>query len=198
MDHNTGGTNWGTDIDGTQEGDILLDGTDSNSQDAGSKLLLDGTDGSGTDGGDNVDLEDGTSTYAVLSAPTRSELSGGTDDYAVTAGELKTAYDRFLDTESLDVNLILGGRGGGAGDSSSTQDTHVTMLTNFVETRRDCVAFVSPHRSATVGVNSSLTQTDNVITAFDLCPSSSFVVYDSGYKYMYDKYNDLFLSLIHI
>ena len=31
MDHNTGGTNWGTDIDGTQEGDILLDGTDSNS-----------------------------------------------------------------------------------------------------------------------------------------------------------------------
>ena len=192
MDHNTGGTNWGTDIDGTQEGDILLDGTDSNSQDAGSKLLLDGTDGSGTDGGDNVDLEDGTSTYAVLDLPTRSELSGGTDDYAVTAGELKTAYDRFLDTESLDVNLILGGRGGGAGDSSSTQDTHVTMLTSFVETRRDCVAFVSPHRSATVNVNSSLTQTDNVINAFDLCPSSSFVVFDSGYKYMYDKYNDLF------
>ena len=89
MDHNSGGTNWGTDVDGTQEGDILLDGTDSNSQDAGSKLLLDGTDSSGTDGGDNVDLEDGTSTYAVLSAPTRSELSGGTDDYAVTAGELK-------------------------------------------------------------------------------------------------------------
>ena len=114
MDHNTGGTNWGTDIDGTQEGDILLDGTDSNSSNAGSKLLLDGTDGSGTDTGDNVDLEDGTSTYAVLSLPTRSELSGGTDDYAVTAGELKTAYDRFADTESLDVNLILGGRGGGA------------------------------------------------------------------------------------
>ena len=36
MDHNTGGTNWGTDVDGTQEGDILLDGTEfSNSQDAG-------------------------------------------------------------------------------------------------------------------------------------------------------------------
>tara|TARA_Y100001954_G_C15753173_1_gene574833 strand:- start:754 stop:1482 length:729 start_codon:yes stop_codon:yes gene_type:complete len=51
---------------------------------------------------------------------------------------------------------------------------------------------VSPHRSATVNVNSSLTQTDNVINAFDLCPSSSFVVFDSGYKYMYDKYNDLF------
>ena len=43
-----------------------------------------------------------------------------------------------------------------------------------------------------MGLNSSLTQTDNVITAFDLCPSSSYVVFDSGYKYMYDKYNDLF------
>ena len=192
MDHNSGGTNWGTDVDGTQEGDILLDGTDSNSANAGDKLLLDGTDSSSTDNGDNIDLEDGTSTYAVLSLPTRSELSGGTDDYAVTAGELKTAYDRFADTESLDVNLILGGRGGGAGDTSSTQDTHVTMLTNLVESRRDCIAFVSPYRSATVGLNSSLTQTDNVITAFDLCPSSSYVVFDSAYKYMYDKYNDLF------
>ena len=192
MDHNSGGTNWGTDVDGTQEGDILPDGTDSNSANAGDKLLLDGTDGSSTDSGDNVDLEDGSSTYALLSLPTRSELSGGTDDYAVTAGELKTAYDRFLDTESLDVNLILGGRGGGAADTSSSQDTHVTMLTNFVETRKDCVAFVSPFRSATVGLNSSLTQTDNVITAIDLCPSSSYVVFDSGYKYMYDKYNDLF------
>ena len=191
MDHNTGGTNWGTDVDGTQEGDILLDGH-SATEGAGDKLLLDGTDGSSTDNGDNIDLEDGSSTYATLSLPTRSELSGGTDDYAVTAGELKTAYDRFADTESLDVNLILGGRGGGSGDSSSLQDTHVTMLTAFVETRRDCVAFVSPHRSATVNVNSSLTQTDNVIDAFNLCPSSSFVVYDSGYKYMYDKYNDLF------
>ena len=192
MDHNSGGTNWGTDVDGTKEGDVLLDGTDSSQTDAGSKVLLDQTDSSGTDAGDNVDLEDGSSTYALLSAPTKSELSGGTDDYAVTAGEIETAYNRFSDTEALDINLVLGGRGGGAGDTSSSQDTHVTMLTKLVETRRDCVAFVSPYRSATVGLNSSLTQTDNVITAFDLCPSSSYVVFDSAYKYQYDKYNDLF------
>ena len=123
--------------------------------------------------------------------PTDQNLSGGTDDYAVTAGELKTAYDRFEDTESLDINLVLGGRGGGVGDTQSSQDTHVTMLTNFVEKRKDCVAFVSPFRSATV-IKLQLTQTDNVINAFDLCPSSSYVVFDSGYKYMYDKYNDVF------
>ena len=191
MDHNTGGTNWGTDVDGTTGGDLLLDGTDSSSTDAGDKVLLDSTDG-GSDSGDNIDLEDGTSGYAGLGAPTISNLSGGTDDYAVTAGELEIAYDRFEDTESLDVNLIIGGKGGGAGDSQSTQDTHVTMLTALVEKRKDCVAFVSPFRSATVGLSSSTTQTDNVINAFDQCPSSSYVVFDSGYKYMYDKYNDLF------
>ena len=58
--------------------------------------------------------------------------------------------------------------------------------------RRDCVAFVSPYRSATVGISSSITQTDNVVEAFDLCPSSSYVVFDSAYKFQFDKYNDVF------
>ena len=66
------------------------------------------------------------------------------------------------------------------------------MLTALVEKRRDCVAFASPFRSATVGVSSSNTATNNVIDAFDLCPSSSYMVFDSGYKYMFDKYNDVF------
>ena len=66
------------------------------------------------------------------------------------------------------------------------------MLTALVEGRRDCVAFVSPHRSATVGVANTTTATDNVVDAFDLCPSSSYVVFDSCYKQMYDKYNDVF------
>ena len=64
----------------------------------------------------------------------------------LTAGEYESAYDKFEDTESLDINLVLGGRGGGAGDTSSSQDTHVTMLTALVEKRRDCVAFVSPYQ----------------------------------------------------
>ena len=52
--------------------------------------------------------------------------------------------------------------------------------------------FVSPYRSATVGVALSSTATENVKAAFDLCPSSSYMVFDSGYKYQYDKYNDVF------
>ena len=185
-DHNTAGVNWGTDID-ANVGNIVLNSTDG-SADAGDKIQLE--DGTGDSG--SIEMESGSSAYSALNTPTKSELDGGTDDYAVTAGELDTGYGKFEDTESEDINLVLGGRGGGAGDTASSQDTHVTMLTALVEKRRDCIALVSPYRSATVGVSSSVTQTSNVVDAFDLCPSSSYVVFDSSYKYQYDKYNDVF------
>ena len=135
---------------------------------------------------------DTTSAYTAVNAPVVDELTGGTDDYAVTAGELEIAYDKFADTESLDINLVLGGPSSAVADTKTGQDTHVTMITALVESRRDCVGFVSPFRSATVNVTSNVTQASNVIDAFDLCPSSSYMVFDSGYKYMYDKYNDVF------
>ncbi|RPH07706.1 MAG: hypothetical protein CBD54_003100 [Alphaproteobacteria bacterium TMED194] len=147
MDHNSGGSNWGTDT---------------------------------------------TSAYTAVDTPTATNLASGTDDYAVTAGEIESAYDKFSDTESIDINLVIGGPSSIVADTSSGQDTHVTMITDLVEKRKDCVAFVSPHRGATVNVANDTTQTENVKTAFDLCPSSSYVVFDSGYKYMYDKYNDEF------
>ena len=191
MDHNTSGANWGTDVDGAA-GSIILNGTDGSSTDAGDNIVFDRTDSGNTDLGDEVLLESGTSGYSVLDTPTKNELGSGTDDYSVSAGELKTGYGKFEDTESLDVNLVLGGPGGGAGDSASDQDTHVTLITDLVEKRRDCVGFVSPYRAATVNVTSTVTQTSNVKTAFDLCPSSSYMVFDSAYKYMYDKYNDVY------
>ena len=135
---------------------------------------------------------DTTTTYTDVDTITIDTLTGGTDDYAVTAGELELAYDKFADTESVDVNLVLGGPSSAVGNTSSAMDTHVTMLTSLVEGRKDCVAFVSPYRAATVGVASSVTQTENVKVGFDLCPSSSYVVFDSGYKYMYDKYSDVY------
>ena len=137
-----------------------------------------------------------TTAYTSVIPTTIDSLSGGTDDLAPTAGELELAYDKFADTELHDINLVIGGKGGGAGDTAATQDTHVTMITALVDSRKDCVGFVSPYRSATVGVaTSSATSAravNNVKTAYDLCPASSYMVYDSGYKYMYDKYNDVY------
>ena len=135
---------------------------------------------------------DTTSAYTSVTSVDSGTLTGGTDDYAVTNGELKTAYDEFEDTESLDINLVLSGPSGGVTDTAAGMDTHGTMITDLVEKRKDCVGFISPARSLVVNVTSSVTQTANVKDAFDLLPSSSYIVYDSGYKYMYDKYNDVY------
>ncbi len=135
---------------------------------------------------------DVTAAYTDVKTVDSGTLTGGTDDYAVTNGELKTAYDWFEDTESLDINLVLSGPSGGVTDTAAGIDTHGTMITDLVEKRKDCVGFISPARSLVVNVTSSVTQTANVKDAFDLLPSSSYIVYDSGYKYMYDKYNDVY------
>jgi hypothetical protein len=138
-----------------------------------------------------TDIATGTD-YTLVSGVDVSALTGGTDDYSVTAGEVELAYDLFANTETLDINLVLGGASSAVADTEAAMDTHVTMITSLVETRRDCVGFVSPYRGATVGIADSITATKNVVDGFNTCPSSSYMVFDSGYKYMYDKYNDVF------
>jgi len=135
---------------------------------------------------------DTTTVYTAVNTVDIATLTGGTDDYAVSNGELKIAYDVFADTETIDINLVLSGPSSGVANTAAGMDTHGTMITDLCELRKDCVGFISPYRAATVGVSSSITQTANVLSGFDLLPSSSYIVYDSGYKYMYDKYNDTY------
>ena len=115
-------------------------------------------------------------------------LAGGTDDYAVTVGELKLAYDEFADAETVDVNLIMAGTAPAGADGT----THATNLIDIAEARKDVVAFISPRREDVVNISSSITQAANVKTFFDGLASSSYAVFDSGYKYMYDKFNDVY------
>ena len=115
-------------------------------------------------------------------------LAGGADDYAVTVGELKTAYDAFADAETVDVNLIMAGTAPAGADGT----THATNLIDIAESRKDVVAFISPRRADVVNISSSITQAANVKNFFDGLASSSYAVFDSGYKYMYDKFNDVY------
>ena len=188
MDHLGAGTNWGTDLDASNA--VILNGTDSTGSDEGDNVL-DETDG------ENIILDTDAGAFTAVDAPTYDTLTGGTDDYSVTAGEKRTAYDLFANTELHDINFVLGGpsvteSGSSFGSAGDEFDTHGTMITDLVELRKDCVAFLSPARQAVVNVQSSNTQTTNVKDSFDTLPSSSYVVYDSGYKYMYDKYNDVY------
>ena len=115
-------------------------------------------------------------------------LSGGTDDYAATVGELKLAYDEFADAETVDVNLIMAGTAPAGADGT----THATNLIDIAEARKDVVVFISPRREDVVNIAKSFTQANNVKTFFDGLASSSYAVFDSGYKYMYDKFNDVY------
>jgi hypothetical protein len=188
MDHLGSSTNWGVDLDAGNN--VILNGTDASGSNEGSGVI-DETDG------DNIILNTDAGSYSAVDTPTYDALTGGTDDYALTLGEKRNAYDLFANTELLDINFILGGPSvtvsassfGVAGDEF---DTHGTMITDLAELRKDCVAFLSPARQSVVNVQNENIQTTNVKNSFDTLPSSSYVVYDSGYKYMYDKYADVY------
>ena len=77
-------------------------------------------------------------------------LGGGTDDYAVTVGELGLAYDFFADAETVDVNLIMAGTSPAGADGT----THATNLIDIAEARKDVVVFISPRRADVVNITS--------------------------------------------
>jgi hypothetical protein len=111
------------------------------------------------------------------------QLSGGTDDNAPTDGELQSAWDIFKDTELYDISLFP------VGTVSHTVAKYV--VDNIGEARRDCVVFVS----ATLANGSPIFGTSATkltdATAFKTAMGeSSYAVFDSGFKYQYDKYND--------
>ena len=110
-------------------------------------------------------------------------------NYTVGSSDVQSAYDLVSDPESQTIDFILTGPSG-ADDASAI--AKITSLVNIVEERRDCMLFVSPRRANVVGVSNTGTATNNLVDFFDQLPSSSYVVFDSGYKYMYDKYNDVY------
>ena len=117
-------------------------------------------------------------------------LASGTDDYASTNAEIATAYEKFNDTENVDISLLLCGPSQTTADA--TGDTKATAVMDIANDRKDCVAFISPAKADVVGVANAITQTQNVVGFADGLPSTSYAVFDSGYKYQFDKYNDVY------
>ena len=65
-------------------------------------------------------------------------------------------------------------------------------LISIANSRKDCIAVISPHKAEVVNVSNSDTQTNNIIKFFAPLSSSSYAVFDSGYKYTYDRFNNKF------
>ena len=112
----------------------------------------------------------------------RYSLSGGVSADEPTDGNINTSLNIFLNDDLYDISLLP------LGAVSSTVAIHA--INNIAEVRKDLVVFVSPEQADVVN-NIGSEATD--VTAFrDTLPSSSYAVMDSGFKYQYDRFNDVF------
>jgi len=127
----------------------------------------------------------GNVTYSLTGGVDYSSSGGMT----ATLGDLSTAYDLFANKDEIQVNFLIGGPGLANEFDSQAK---ANKLISIAESRKDCVAVISPHRANVVDVSSTSTQTSNVIKFFSALSSSSYAVFDSGYKYTYDRFNNLF------
>ncbi len=115
-----------------------------------------------------------------------------------TLGELSDGYDLFENTENFKVDFLLMGS---AAYDISTAQALANKLISVAELRKDAIAFISPYRGAAlsdtsvqtaVTVRSAADITDNVIEFYAPVSSSSYAIFDSGYKYMYDRFANTF------
>ena len=108
-------------------------------------------------------------------------LSGGVSA-ALTDGDYIDGYDLIGNAEKVDVQLVMLG---------AASNTVALDVIGTVESRKDCVAFLSP-ALANVQASDATTSVINYRNNWLSNVSSSYAVMDSGWKYQYDKYNDVY------
>jgi len=132
---------------------------------------------------DWISLTDAGSA-ALSGAVSATSLTGGSDgndETDIPIGKLALAYDLYKDAADVDISFVLQGKARGA----TGHELSNYIIDNIVEVRRDCVAFVSPAYADNMTPSSIVTFVANLT-------ASSFAVVDSGYKYQYDKYSDVY------
>jgi hypothetical protein len=125
------------------------------------------------------------------------ELSDGADytgsGAKATLGALTAGYDLFSNPDEIEVDYLICGPGL---DTKEESQAKANRLVSIAENRKDCIAVISPHRAAVVNITNTTTQTNNIIDFFGsgdgIVGSSSYAFFDSGYKYTYDRFNNLF------
>ena len=138
----------------------------------------------GTDWG--TEWNTGDALLEPLVADVTVSLTGGVDDFGMTAGQQQSAYALFVDGETYDISLIFAGKADAV--------TANYIIQNVAEVRKDCVTFCSAQNVSTgdpiIGRD---TATAALAVAYrNLLTSSSYGVLDSGFKYQYDRYNDVY------
>jgi len=132
----------------------------------------------------------GNATYTLTGGVDYSTDSPGeTGTMTAGLGELITSYNLFSNADEIAADYLIMGPGLGNKFESQAKANHLISIANQ---RKDCVAVISPHRTDVVDITSTDTQTDNILEFFSPLSSSSYAVFDSGYKYTYDRFNNKF------
>lgn len=118
-------------------------------------------------------------------------LEDGADGAGYDAGQFGDAMDLFLDTEETEIDFVL--MGGSMANETDTK-AKATKAIAIAASRKDAIAFVSPHKGNQIassgGALTSTQQKENTLAFFSDLTSTSYAVFDSGYKYVYDRFND--------
>jgi hypothetical protein len=128
----------------------------------------------------------GNVTYNLVGGVDYS-TSGG---MAPTLSNIISSYEIFRNPAEYSVNFLISGPSGGS--SIYESQAKANLLISIADERKDCIAVISPHKSGVLNITSTDTQTTNIINFFDPITSSSYAVFDSGYKYMFDRFNNTF------
>jgi hypothetical protein len=122
-------------------------------------------------------------SYVTLNGATNTFTMAGGTSVTPTDANLENAWTYFTNKEAIDISLVL------TGDASNTVQNYV--ISNITSTRQDCVAFISPPQSAVINQNGY--EASNITTWLNtLGITSSYAVADSGWKYQFDKYNNVY------
>ena len=124
----------------------------------------------------------GAVSYSHMADANTATLSGGID-VTPTAANINTSSDKFANPDAVDVSLLMSG--------PTTGTTIPNYLIALAETRKDCMVFVSPPSSDVVYAGAGAEVT-NITTTAATYTKSSFAVMDTGWKYQFDKYNDVY------
>jgi hypothetical protein len=135
----------------------------------------------------------GNNTFTLLGGNSynlRSAINYTNPKFEVSLGNIISGYRLFTNKREFNVDFLL--MGAGFGDKYNTQ-AKANELISIADSRKDCIAVISPYRSAIVDITNSKIQTDNLIDYYGSLSSSSYAVFDSGYKYMFDRFNNRFV-----
>lgn len=136
------------------------------------------------------------SSVATAPASIRFKLGAdGLSEQNATLNILGAAYDLFASSEDVDISIVIQGKPVGGttvqkGRTVSNFQLSNYIIDNIAETRRDCVAVISPDKN--IVVNNSGNETLDLVAWRNAIRSSSYAIMDSGYKYQYDRYNDVY------